>query len=800
MKTLLLSIRSLMRFRFYTCINILGLALSLACVIIICRYVHLENTIDNYGDRTERICMTVREDKVFANQNFVMGQWNPAEQPDFPNPLNDPSVACSSNFYWFNKDNIQANGKDYYAGVIVADSNFLKILDLPMLYGNSQSIAQNPQNIILTEPFARKIFGTVNVVGKELTYVTGHTLTVSGVIRSLPFKSSFHFDAVLSDKLQEVWQGALNQCLVLLHPNTDIKELNARHQNYVYVNMWQGEGRFQFKSMQDIYFTPHIQSFNDMLLKGDRKQLPVLLLVAVIILSVGLFNFINIYTVVQLRRGKEFGMKKVFGGSRLQLMAQLYTENFFMTSFALFIGWMLIELCGNAITEQLELQQLSNIRFDGLLTLTILFFLPLITIIIPFARYNKTTPVNSLREIGTNKSGTFSRSLFLSVQYVLTTVLIIVSLFLVKQLDFMLNADLGYRTDNIIRFNIERNDRKQMNSKEEFRAMLQKEEQGLAKVKAEMNASSLFDTWDFYTICPHEYGDNMLSFKNTETGILQNAVTVPGSPATFKILDIHLSEGRLWNDNLDNDNLTKLVLNESAMKLFGFKNIDQAWLEAAAPMQIGASNPRCQVVGVVKDFRSGHLSKATSPIIYYLNPGYVFSPVGAHILPEKKQEAISFLKNLHNEAFGGAFEYSFLTDEVNALYKNDRQLTRTFSVFAIIAIIISSLGLFSLSLFDVQQRFREIAIRKINGATTQAIMQMLLNKYYRLLCLAFIVAIPIAWLSIRIYLEGFANKTTISWWLLAIALLITGSVSILTLIWQIRKAAQMNPVNAIKNE
>ena len=175
-------------------------------------------------------------------------------------------------------------------------------------------------------------------------------------------------------------------------------------------------------------------------------------------------------------------------------------------------------------------------------------------------------------------------------------------------------------------------------------------------------------------------------------------------------------------------------------------------------------------------------------------------PLIAAIVPGRQQEAIQFLKDLHDELIGGNFEYTFVDDEYKALYRKDVQITLVYSIFALIAILISSLGLFSLSLFDVQQRYREIAIRKVNGATTLVVMRMLLQKYYKLLVIAFLIAVPISWLAIHRYLEDFAHKAPVSWWIFAVALLITAGISLATLIWQIRKAARTNPAEAIKAE
>ena len=212
------------------------------------------------------------------------------------------------------------------------------------------------------------------------------------------------------------------------------------------------------------------------------------------------------------------------------------------------------------------------------------------------------------------------------------------------------------------------------------------------------------------------------------------------------------------------------------------------------------TNPPYQIIGVVKDFKFTHLSKPTPPLVISNSGNYNSQKLMASIVPGKKQEAIAFLKKLHDDTVGGEFEYSFVEDEVSAMYREDKKTAYIYSLFTIIAILISSLGLFSLSLFDVQQRYREIAIRKVNGATTNVVMAMMLRKYFKLLGLAFMISIPISLLAIFRYLDHFANKAPISWWIFAVALLITAGISLATLIWQIRKAARTNPAEAIKSE
>ena len=268
---------------------------------------------------------------------------------------------------------------------------------------------------------------------------------------------------------------------------------------------------------------------------------------------------------------------------------------------------------------------------------------------------------------------------------------------------------------------------------------------------------------------------------------------------------LQLKEGRFWNDSIDNTYGYQFIINETAQKLFGITNIETASLQPESRLWITSrndmsTNPPYQVIGVVKDFKFTHLSKPNAPLVISNSGSYNSQKLMASIVPGKKQEAIAFLKKLHNDTVGGEFEYSFVEDEVSALYKDDKKAAYIYSLFTVIAILISSLGLFSLSLFDVQQRYREIAIRKVNGATTRIVMQMMLRKYFKLLGLAFVISLPVSLLAIFKYLENFANKAPISWWIFAVALLITAGISLATLIWQIRKAAETDPAKAMKAE
>ncbi len=277
------------------------------------------------------------------------------------------------------------------------------------------------------------------------------------------------------------------------------------------------------------------------------------------------------------------------------------------------------------------------------------------------------------------------------------------------------------------------------------------------------------------------------------------------SQKQMKIFNYQLLEGRLW-DSTDVSIQYRFIINETAKKQFNITDIHTAYLQpehrlwyAQGDMSV---NPAYEIVGVIKDFNTGHLSNPTLPVVIVYQEEYMKEEnLIAKIAPGKQQEAIEFLQKLNTELYGDAeFTYTFMEDEIAALYADDKCIIRIYTAFSLIAIFISCLGLFALSLFDIRQRYREIALRKINGAKPNDIMRLLLKKYAYLLGAAFAVAVPVSYGVISRYMESFAHRTAISWWLFVVSAIVVTAVSLLTLMWQVRRAMKINPASAIKVE
>ena len=277
------------------------------------------------------------------------------------------------------------------------------------------------------------------------------------------------------------------------------------------------------------------------------------------------------------------------------------------------------------------------------------------------------------------------------------------------------------------------------------------------------------------------------------------------------IYDFQLVEGRLWNDSIDEaftKNSFKVIINETAKRVYGIKDITKDKLQPEEPHYASSSlpdfyNPPCEIVGDIKDFNVRHLSQSIQPVVIYYHDASIggIYTVTASYKHENKAKVIDFLRRLYEESTGRTdFEYTLIEDELQKMYREDRQVVNIYTLFAGIAIFISSLGLLSISLFDIRQRYREIGLRKVNGAQAKDIYPLLIKKYLSVMGVATLLSIPLSWIAITLYLQDFAHKAPLTFDLFAVAVAITTAISLLTIIRQISKAANINPASIMKNE
>ena len=751
MKTLKYAWRFLMRSKSYTIINLLGLAFSLACNIILMRYIHRELTVDTHcidREHVYAICTNTEGNRGLSG----LKQYNYDTIS-----IDNRFVEAMTTYIPLEKDYVISGTNRIPARCLVTDSVFFQLFHYPIVQGKLS--LTTPQSALLTEKYARKIFGNENPIGKVLRYSNGKDITVEGIVGEPECKTTINFDIILSSKLSQHWER-MNTELYRFLPGTDINAINKTGSVPRYINDPKYDTRthtFSLISVKDIYWDGSLTDREPaMFLSGNHSHLIILSGVCLLLLLTGILNFINLYLVALLRRGKEYGLKKVFGVCGKTLFANIWIENTLLVLSALLVSWLIIEIM-SAPTEYLFDIHFSYTAFDGWLSASILLLLPVITSIYPYIKYNYTSPILSIRSIGVQSHSKHFRMFFLGAQYIITFLLVVLSLYFNRQLGMLLNTEPGFRTKNIMNVNL-------VYESKDFSSYtyesMQQRRQRVMQLDNELNACPFIELYEpsNENILTPTFGTNYLNNKGEKVFLNIHYAT----PAFFKLYDIKVIEGEIPDINKENRR-TVFVVNKAALKALGYTSINGAGVIEENQKRANANASLQPIVAVVEDYFEGHLTSGIKPTIYPVGARFSGDLYQIAYTPGKKKEVIDFLRNLEYKVYGSEdFEYTFLEDDIKAMYTQDRQTATIYSIFAGMAIIISSLGLLGISLFDIRQRYREIAIRKVNGASAKDLYRLLFRKYITVLIIAFVIAIPLAYYLINTYTQDFAVRAPVS--------------------------------------
>ena len=789
MKTLKYAWRFLMRSKSYTIINLLGLAFSLACSIILMRYIHRELTVDTHcidREHVYAICTNTEGNRGLSG----LKQYNYDTIS-----IDNRFVEAMTTYIPLEKDYVISGTNRIPARCLVTDSVFFQLFHYPIVQGKLSLTTS--QSALLTEKYARKIFGNENPIGKILRYSNGKDITIEGIVGEPECKTTINFDIILSSKLSQHWER-MNTELYRFLPGTDINAINKTGSVPRYINDPKYDTRthtFSLISVKDIYWDGSLTDREPaMFLSGNRSHLIILSGVCLLLLLTGILNFINLYLVALLRRGKEYGLKKVFGVCGRTLFANIWIENTLLVLSALLVSWLIIEIM-SAPTEYLFDTHFSYTAFDGWLSASILLLLPVITSIYPYIKYNYTSPILSIRSIGAQSHSKHFRMFFLGAQYIITFLLVVLSLYFNRQLGMLLSTEPGFRTKNIMNVNL-------VYESKDFSSYtyesMQQRRQRVMQLDNELNACPFIELYEpsYENILTPTFGTNYLNNKGEKVFLNIHYAT----PAFFKLYDIKVIEGEIPDINKE-DRRTVFVVNKAALKALGYTSINGIGVIEENQKKANANASLQPIVAVVEDYFEGHLTSGIKPTIYPVGARFSGDLYQIAYTPGKKKEVIDFLRNLEYKVYGSEdFEYTFLEDDIKAMYTQDRQTATIYSIFAGMAIIISSLGLLGISLFDIRQRYREIAIRKVNGASAKDLYRLLFRKYITVLIIAFVIAIPLAYYLINTYTQDFAVRAPVSIDIFIISLLLVIIISLGTLAYQIQKAAYINPTQIMKTE
>lgn len=788
------AVRNMFRFKSQNIISMAGLVFSLTCVFILLRYIHQEYTVNHFIPEWKRtFYMTYIDD----GKTFLSNSFNPNNEPGFKSPLDNPMVEAYSRFMLVENDMIEVDKINTNVNILIIDDKFFELIPYPCIDGTT---ALHPNDALISAKMAERLFGTESPIGKTIKVSTDKMVRIVGVLGQPSTKSSLDFDIILSTQHDD-WTRRPLEVVRLYNPD-DLALFNEMNSVPVKLKLFGNRlVNFQLVSLEDVYFDKNIKVFHNNFIRGDENTIHVYFIITVLILLVGLFNYVNLYTAIVQRRVKELSIKKIFGAGRFQVFSQLYLENVIFNLVVVFFVWFFVEITRDTVSDMYDIPVQSDMIFDIVITLIVILFMPLVVLIYPYLKLSYNVPVKSLKIISGRPNTMSSRLVFLFMQYVITFVLIVSAIYFSSQLHFLYNTDVGYRTENILRCKV-------LRQRHTFGSILDNKDEisnMYSVVQQKVKESNLFTGMAFGS-GPYNIDSN-IEFKNHKGDFIKSLYLLCSKDYMdffgFKVVD-----GRGWNTD-DVSLQYKMIVNKAFLKSFEIDDWRGTKLMPKYRLWWSSSNQEIipyEIVGVTEDFRTGHLSGPNTPMAFIFMifmkgiptyaDDYFFS-----LAKGKEKEALAYLQNLYDETLGeGSLEYSFIKDDIKKLHENDRKLMMLVITFAVIAVVISCMGLFGLSLFDIHLRYREIGLRKINGAKVVDIFSLIMKKYFYTLSVAFVAGSALAYISIENYMESYAHRVSLSVWMFLVSGILVSVIVFITLYWQTNKAARINPAEVIKSE
>jgi len=772
------ALRNIIRSGSQSVINIVGLAIGIALFILIMVFVQNELSYDKFNKNIEQVYrLEHRDTSVMAAPigKEVARQF--------------PEIQKFVRFSFWEDRLIKYKDKVISLNFVWADKTVFDIFSFPFVKGNPGKSLDGPLSLVLTESTAKLLFGDEDPIGKTVQYNnSSYHYEVTGVIKDI---ENFHMKInsiasfqILADMfgkeiLESYDDGWQHPTYLLLAKNSNIGNLEDKINNHFDgKNIWKEEKpRFRLRGLKEIYFANDVKYGEGYRKQGSLQTIYTLGAIALFILLIACINYINLTTARASLRAKEVGLRKVVGAHRERIIMQFLVESIVISFMAFILAFILVELFlpgfNNLISSDLKIHYFSSPLL--LLCFTVgIILVGILSGIYP-AFYISMFQPNAILKGEKTKGGRayLFRRILVTFQFTISIILIIATLSVFKQLEYMKNRDLGFNKENMVYLPLNHNIYRK---KDVFKEKLLSHPDILNVSYSCRVPGEILWQWD-------------VEIDGVIKEISANAI----DPDYFEMMGIKLIKGRNFSWDMKTDKRQKFLMNEEAVKLFGLKSPIEKIVDNSA-------NGRGQIIGVVKDFHFNSLQTKIEPLMFYWDER-PFNHVTINISQFHTDETLNFIKRKWDELSPGfPFKYNYLDETFDLQYKSEERLTEIFGYFALLAIFIASLGLFGLATFIVQQRTKEMGIRKVLGASASGLILLLSKEFLRWLIAANIIAWPIAYYLMNKWLEDFAYRTSFGLWIFIISAILGFLIAFITISYQSIKAAHINPVNALKYE
>jgi len=779
--------RNLWRNKFFSVINIMGLALGIACSVLIILWVQNEVGMDAFHKNSDRLYQVI-ERQYYDHK--VMGQYSVPGVLAEQMKKDLPRVEYATNMAWNSQNTFRVGTKIIKLEGNAADKDFFKIFSYPLVQGNVETALNAPVNIAISRKMAGEFFGSPQeAMGKTLRYENRKDFKVTAVFEDLPHNASNHFEFLINwqafledNKWAKDWGNNGPIAFITLKAGTDAEAFNK------HIAHWMDN----YDKDQSAAFREQlgIQKFSDVYLHGTFKDgvptdgrieyVHLFSVIAVLILVIACINFMNLTTARSVKRAREIGVRKVVGAVRGVLMQQFIGEAIFLTFIAAMIALVIVMLLlpvFNSVTQKHIGFPFADIKFwlgiIGLTTVT-----GLLSGSYPALFLSSFNPVKVLK--GTIKLSTgaawFRRGLVV-VQFIMSIVLIIGTIVISMQINYVQTKNLGYDRENLIYIPLEGDlDTKYKVFKDELLRM-----PGVQQIT--------------------KLSDSPVGFGSTTSGVKWDGKD-PNTNVMFtqvsagydyiKTMKLQMVAGRDFSRDFATDS-TNYIINESSLKRIGYTD------PIGKPFTMWGKKGK--IIGVVKDFHFSSLHEPILPLIIRFGEQETYGNALIRTKPGQTKQALASAEKLCKDLNPNfQFTYYFADAEYQKLYQNEQVVGTLSNAFAFLAIFISCLGLLGLAMFTAQQRVKEIGIRKVLGASVGSLFALLSKEFLLLVIIALGIASPLAWLAMNKWLEGYSYHSPIHWWVFLLSAVIAIMIALITVSFQSVKAALMNPVKSLRSE
>ncbi len=804
---IVIAYRNLFRHKLFSFINIVGLAFGIAASLLLLQYISYELSYDDFqtnGDNIYRIQHDCYKNGALENSSAISYYGAaPAIKESFPEVSNVVRLHRADGMvnHYGDKGEIISH---YENKAFYADASFFSIFSFPLVRGDANKVLQSPSSVALSESAAKKYFGKVNPIGKTISLTTqweGGQYVVEGVFKDVPENCHIQFDFLFAIEnllhnrqfKDGAWYWTNFYTYVVLKPATDPLMFESKLSSVIdthlgsYLKTTKSEEKFILQPVQDIHLHSNIR--DEVEVNSDYKIVSFLLILSFFIIGIAWLNYINLSTAKATERAREVGVRKVLGSTKNQLVKQFLLESSVLTILSIIIAIILIAiatpyfnlLIGKEITFDLAGQSRFWITALGIISAG-----TFLSGLYPAFVISSFSPLTVIKgTFSRNENSIRLRQAMVVFQFGAAMILIIATLTIYRQLEFMRNQDLGMninqkvvvRTPKIIQGG------SYMNSMDYFKNKV-KTNTSIESVAAssEVPGKQIFWTNEFRKKSEPENVRKLLNILAVDDDFVPT-------------YDLKLLAGRNFSKEIISDLGDAVIINESALHYLDIKNPEDALNQQLVVGDVGIKT----IIGVVKDFHQQSLQKPNNPIIIYYIPWNLdYLTVSVH---GNVKETMASIENLYHHAFPeNAFDYFFLDDQFNQQYRSEERSWKIFILFSALSIVVACMGLFGLSSFMTIQRSKEIAIRKVLGASVVNVTLLLSKDFIRLVLVAFILAVPLSGWIINQWLQTFAYHIDIAWWTFALAGILTVILAFLTVGFQSVKAALSNPVESIKIE